>query len=87
MDVVSILRSLPSSLLRSHGVQFSVKVYSALAAGDTTAFLRLHKKADWRQQKLMNVKLTKASFFAISHQARFGFTLLLHHYYQAALTM
>ena len=57
---MSILKNLPSALLASDAVQFSVKTYLALATGDVSAFLRLHARADWRQQCLMIMKLSKA---------------------------
>ncbi len=65
MDVMSILRSLPCGLLASDAVQFSVKAYSALSAGDVKTFLRLHGKADWRQLRFLNLKAFKARFSAM----------------------
>lgn len=63
---MSILSNLPSALLASDAVQFSVKTYSVLTTGDVSAFLRLHARADWRQQHLMNMKLSKAGHLVCS---------------------
>ena len=65
MDVMSILRNLPCGLLASDAVQFSVKAYSALSAGDVKTFLRLHGKADWRQLRFLNLKVIKARVSAL----------------------
>lgn len=65
MDVTSILRNLPCGLLASDAVQFGVKTYSALGAGDVKTFLRLHSKADWRQLHFLNLKACKARVSAM----------------------
>ncbi len=62
MDVMSILSSLPCGLLASDSVQFSVRAYSALGAGDMKTLLRLYSKADWRQLRFLNLKVIKARF-------------------------
>ena len=59
MDVCSILQNAPSCLFQTAALQFSIKVYTALATGNARAYVRLHGEAGWRQQQLMDVCMDK----------------------------
>lgn len=59
LDVFSILQQLPPPLCQAAEVQFSVRVYAALAAGNIRAYLRLRAEAGWRYRQLMTIQLSK----------------------------
>ena len=59
LDVFSILQQLPKRISQAAEVQFSVKAFAALAAGNITAFLRMRTQASWRYQQLMDIQLSK----------------------------
>ena len=59
LDVFSILQQLPPHLCQAAEVQFSVKAYAALAAGNLRAFLRMRTEASWRYRQLMDIQLSK----------------------------
>lgn len=59
LDVFSILQQLPPHFCQASKVQFSIKVYAALAAGHVKAFLRMRAEASWRYRQLMDIQLGK----------------------------
>ena len=67
IEISSIVSSLPAHICTSGAVTFGIRVHAALTVGNTTAFLRMWQQADWRQKRLMRVRIAKASPF---HKSR-----------------
>lgn len=60
LELVSICRGLPGDILSRQPVKQAITAYSTLTRGDVGRFFKLHRKANWRQKRLMQVKLLQA---------------------------
>lgn len=66
LELATICRGLPRHILCTAQVKQALQAYTALTTGDITQFRRLHKKAGWRQQRLMTIKLQQVQVYGLT---------------------